>query len=403
MKKILFVLLLNLPFLSEAYQWQPFTPDTVNALTVCFDAGWPYAVGTIKGLLINDGPSYSWVSYNYNLPVWDVIADPDSAGIFLLVMGDGSYSDGIYKFYTATHTYRVLEWVVNPTFIKFNSLNHSFFVGTRFNGMKTSVDGFHWTDIPFFAGKAATAIDMFNEHMAVIQENNLFATFYSNDTGRTWQQSSSVIPLHDVAYDRNGKLYGVFTGMSNSSGLYSSPDYGETWNREWWEMGMNVIGFDMAGNVVLGWHTPTVDFGIGIFDSIHQRINYLNSSLPCKNVHKIRINPVLSSITIFACTDSGVYFSNNYISELRTNESLSIITTKVYPNPSKKDGLINICFPERAGEGELTIFNLEGKQIMHMSCSFPNVSFNKEKLGEGLFFYKVRTGDKIFFGKFIIL
>jgi len=402
MKKILFILILNLPLLCNAYQWQAFTPDSVHALTICFDAGWPNAVGTTKGLLLNDGPSYSWVSYNYGLPVWDIIADPDSSGVFMLVMGNGSYSDGVYKFYTLTHTYRVLEWFVNPTFIRFNPLDHRFYCGTRFNGMKTSTDGIHWSEIPYFSGKAAAAMDVFENHISVIQENNLFATFYSNDTGRTWQQSASTIPIHDLAYDRSGKLYGLFTGMSNSSGLFSSYNNGETWNREIWDMGMNTLGFDVTGNIFVGWHSPTgLTTGIGVYDSTQSRFTYLNAGLPCHNINRFKVNPVMASICIFACTDSGVYFCNNYISELGIKDTPVIGKVLAYPNPS--GDFINLQFGDFS-EGEISIYSPKGEMIRSYQMEDPELRITKCDIGTGLFYYQFRSKSKqIISGKILFL
>ena len=402
MKKNIFILMLYLPITCNAYQWQPFTPDSINALTVCFDAGWPYAVGTTKGLLINDGPSYSWVSYNYGLPVLDIIPDPDSSGVFILVMGNGSWSDGIYKFYTSTHTYQVLEWAVNPTFIKFNPLDHRYYAGTRFNGMKTSTDGIHWSDVAYFTGKAAGAMDIFESHISVIQENNLFATFYSNDTGRTWRQSASAKPIHDLAYDRDGKLYGIYTGMSNSSGLYSSFDYGETWNIEQFDMGMNTLGYDVVGNVFIGWHYPTgMTTGIGVYDRTRYDFNYLNASLPCKNINKFKINPIMASITIFACTDSGVYSCNDYIYHLGLKDEAGPENSMVYPNPSKDQ--ISFLFGD-VSDGEVIIYNSKGQIVNSFPVNNQKLIISKNETGSGLFYYQLKNKSiQITTGKFLFL
>lgn len=392
------------PLSCGAYQWEPFTPDSINALTVCFDAGWPYVVGTTKGLLINDGPSYSWISYNYNLPVWDIIPDIDSSGVFFLVMGNGSYSDGIYKFYLSTHTYRVIEWVINPTFIKFNPLNHTYYVGTRFNGLKTSSDGYSWTDVGYFNGKAAAAMDIYNNHICVVQENNTFATFYSNDTGRTWQQSSSLNPFHDIAFNSEGKLYGIFTGLSNSSGLYSSNNYGETWNYEQLDLGMNTVGFDVIGNVFVGWHFPIgYTNGIGVYDITHHDFGYLNRTLPCMNINKFKINQIMASITMFACTDSGVYFCNNYISELEIKNITSSEKINAFPNPSNE--LINLSIPSDLGDNnEIIIYNSSGQIVKIIFKNKQNITIYKNDLGEGLYYYQfINNHNKVISGKFLFL
>lgn len=401
-KKIL-TLIIFLPLFCNAYHWNPVTPDSVHALNICFDAGYPFVVATTKGLLMNDGPSYSWVSYNYGLPVWEVIADPDSSGVLILVMGNGSYSDGIYKFYVNTHTFRVLEWIINPTFIKFNKLDHRFYAGTRFHGMKVSEDGIHWSDVPYFSGKAAAAMDIFDSHITVVQENNLFATYISSDTGNTWQQSTSSVPIHDLAYNHFGKLYGVYTGMSNSSGLYSSSDFGQTWDLEQYDMGMNTVGFDVIQNVFTGWHQPAGQtLGVAVYDSNSHEFSFMNSGLPCRNINKFKVNPIMSSIAIFACTDSGVYFTNDYMSELGAEGIENGNDVKISPNPARE--LIKFSFTETQ-EGEILLFDSGGRKLGGVRFTNGEAIIKCSDFRPGIFLYRVKNkeGFVVSSGKFVFL
>jgi len=156
------------------FNWTLYGPNGVHANDILFGAGnHNYTViCTDKGVCVNNGVGSSWNTSNYGLPVWEAI--PYDTNNVLLVMGNGSYSDGIYKFNLTTNTFNVVEWLCIPTFIKYNTNNNKYYVGTRYNGMLSSDDGISWDTVSYFQGKAATAMDFYGQHIVVTQENNLY-------------------------------------------------------------------------------------------------------------------------------------------------------------------------------------------------------------------------------------
>ena len=139
---ILTLLLLSFPTLSYSHNWILIGPDTVavnNAYT-------SYSTDVLlisDGILVNEWGG--WVKYSLgNLPVWDLVEiDPDT---LIVVMGDGSYSDGIYTFTFSNSQFQILEWCIYPNFIVRNSLINYYFVGHQ-NGLLKSTNDFYSYDV----------------------------------------------------------------------------------------------------------------------------------------------------------------------------------------------------------------------------------------------------------------
>ncbi|MBI5218629.1 MAG: hypothetical protein HY958_06850 [Bacteroidia bacterium] len=405
MKTTVFLLSLCFALSCNAYTWHGLgaNPVHVNALNICFSCGnYKDVICTTTGLCINDGANYDWVSYDYSLPVWEAI--PYDTANILVVMGNGSFSDGIYKFNLTSHQFNVVEWIPNPTFIKFNPNNNRYYVGSRYNGLLTSTDGLNWDTVPYFVGKAAAAMDFYGNHIAVVQENNIFATYYSGDNGTSWNQSLSNIPIHDLAFDPNGKLYGVFTGLSNSSGLYSSTDFGATWDLETWSDNMETVGFDIIGNVFAGWHgaVPS-EQGVGIYNTQNHSFSFFNTGLPNLNVHKFKVNPILSSITIFACTDTGVYYMNDYLTllpELKSNPQEAFFVSS---NFSDNTTTIFIQPDILHMDAEITIFDISGRKIKIISIRSDEICIDNSEFSKGVYLFALTDKKKYIFSTRVFL
>ncbi|MCK4311783.1 MAG: hypothetical protein KAW88_03500, partial [Candidatus Cloacimonetes bacterium] len=153
MKRIILITLMIIPILCNAYIWESIGPSdiTANNFYVC-DTGiiWEI-ICTSNGILINnDG---IWEEYNYSyLPVWDVHYVTLATGDLLVVMGNGSYSDGIYLFNFINFEFFVVEWFFNPRFIEYCETDGYFYVGGE-QGLAKSETGTIWEAIEFFNGK----------------------------------------------------------------------------------------------------------------------------------------------------------------------------------------------------------------------------------------------------------
>ena len=407
MKKLVVILAIFAPLMLSAYNWDLFGPPGIVANNVCFSRN--TIICTNTGICIDDGAAYSWNYYsNKDMPVLEAI--PFDTANILLVMGNGSSSDGIYKFNLTNHQFNLVEYLSIPTFIKYCVTNNTYYAGSFYNGLLSSVDGINWTAVPYFISKGCKSMDFYENHFVVTQHNNVYAIYCSNDTGRTWAQSAC-IPIYQLGFNSKGKLFGIFTGNSKSSGLYTSSDFGQTWQLGFYSINMNCIGFDMVNNNLFGWKSSSsTQEGIAKFNETTSSMTFLNDGLPNKQINKILTNPVMSSITIFCCTDSGVYSSNNYwVSIPNTFHATKKLAAFAYPNPSSGITTIEYGIPTNPENSKLQIslFNNFGILIKEFhpkaeSGTINHFTFDVSDLVDGEYYYRLTIGNSSLIEKLIV-
>ncbi|MCD4665771.1 MAG: hypothetical protein K8R68_10925, partial [Bacteroidales bacterium] len=97
MKKLALLLIaLSIQVSVYSYTWQSFGPDTIHAINACFGVGSSYGIiCSPDGMYLYDDNSQEWNFYTKaGLPVWE--ATHLNANKILVIIGDGSWSDGIY-------------------------------------------------------------------------------------------------------------------------------------------------------------------------------------------------------------------------------------------------------------------------------------------------------------------
>ena len=401
MKKIILICWLSALVLPGfSYTWVAFSPDSIQATNICFGVGsWKGTICSPDGMYLWQDDIMEWSFYTYGgLPV--VGAAYLDAERILVAMGEGTYSDGVYSFNLQTHEFEVLEWILNPNFLLFCLSNGKYYVGTQFGGMYESEDGLTWSTVPYFTGKSCTTMDFYNNHLVVTEVSNVYNIYISDDYGNTWQEATAGSPMiSDLKFNFEGELYGVFPDYSNSSGLWRSDDFGETWDVEFWSDNMSAVGFDAMGTVFVGWAQPPAgNEGIAIYSpgSFPPNLSFLNEGLPNLNIHKILLNPSMSAVAIFCCTDAGVWMSYDYMvgEENQVHQPTQI---NLYPNPFYKTLRIDIS-NFKTGFTKLEIFSSGGEllfhQELHVQAGTPNsLTWNPESVGinlsEGVYLLKI--------------
>jgi len=249
--KNLFILisaLLMSTFVS-AYEWDNIGPADVqvNGFNTVFYNVLIEILCTSDGILIHEGDN--WIEYTYGgLPAWNAVGlDPNN---ILVLFGDGSWSDGVYKFNLTSHQFDVVEWIPFPNFLQYCEFDSIYYAGGEY-GMWKSTDGLSFTSIDYFDTKECAAFAYFENYFVVSADGEIYC---SPDCGETWVQAQPGSPIIcDLSFHENGILFGIFPGVSNSSGLWSSIDFGENWNVEFWSLLMSSVGIDAEGNIFVGW------------------------------------------------------------------------------------------------------------------------------------------------------
>ena len=395
MKKYLFLFLLLFPLLCQSYNWDNIGPAGIEANNFyLWGGGVVYElICASDGLWVNNAGN--WQEYSYgDLPVWDVEAVAIATADLIAVMGDGSYSDGIYLFNFITFEFFISEWFFNPRFIYYCSENDYYYVGGE-QGLVRSNTGTLWEPVTFFNNKYCLDMISYDDHFVVAADNTIF---YSDDAGSNWNQSTNQYPISNIAFSQNGTLYGIFPDTSYSSGLWRSDDYGSTWEVEFWDMMMSSVCFDCNESLFVGWEEAS---GVAIWDPILENLSFMNDCLPDLNVNKLTIHPLINGPNIVCCTDGGVFILTFY----GVNADDPVISTAEiemfnYPNPFNPETTINYSIID-AGRVRIEIFNIKGEKIRTLVDEYKNVGYyftiwnGKDNSGKtvasGMYFYNMRT------------
>ncbi|MCK4678486.1 MAG: hypothetical protein KAT48_10175 [Bacteroidales bacterium] len=387
-----------LTFSAFSQDWQPIGPTDVqiNNYHSRIDME---ILCTQTGIILWDGINAQ--EFIYNLPVLGA-CDLDDENI-LVIMGDGSYSDGIYKFNLSTHLFDVVEWVLYPRFIYYDNLGY--YVGHE-SGLKKSADGIIWEDVLSFSGSDCLAMTHQSCYYVVSMIDGIVC---SDDGGSTWHQSVIGSPwLSDLAFGPSNVLYGIFPDESWSSGLWSSLDFGETWWVEFWDINMTSV-YHVEGLMYLGWHqTPGQGTGEGVasFNPVSGELTYMNDNLPCTLVNEITENLYIDCYNIVVCTDSGAFITCDIVVDAPEITDQPGDELFCFPNPFFSETVISL--PSHTSDPfGLSIYSIDGKLIRtfenglllpgHFEVIWDGCDEQGRSVGKGLYYVVVwmsgETGD----------
>jgi hypothetical protein len=230
----------------QAWDWESYGPPGIKANKLCFFE-WNYINAAIcmdTGMYIIDDSGMGYEFYSYaDMKVVEAVSGGYDSDSILLVMSDGSWSDGIYSFPGESGQFTPLHYCYDPHFI-LKSMD-KYFVGYN-NGLLMSEDGITWTDIPFFSGMAC--IDMITnfEDFVVATDGYLNNTFLSNGDLNDWTQVTSdhISELCDCNYYSNYSFYGISEGATGSCGFYQLDVMQTSWENVFYSYHLNAVGTD---------------------------------------------------------------------------------------------------------------------------------------------------------------
>jgi hypothetical protein len=349
-------------------QWEPFGPEGIaaNRLRFLLDNDNHWGICHDQGIFLYDQVSHVWTDYPADLPVID--AYYLNGEEILVILGCGSNSDGIYAFDPDNGEFTLIDWSDCPNFIAYDEILQRYYIGSHL-GLWSSANGTDWNEIAIFNNMNIVDMAIYQNHIAVSQMDNLYSIWYSDDHGTSWTQSPAGSPMiSDLGFDNYGMLYGIFPDMSYSSGLWSSQDWGETWDVEFWSVEMSCVGFDAMGYVFTGWGENAVgtEQGIARYDPVSGELLFINEGLTSLIINEIRINPMMSAIALFCCTEDGAYISFDYVGTTERSHFSPSACLEISPNPAS--GFIKIAnhLPENEATILLYVCDLYGKKVMEL-------------------------------------
>lgn len=394
MKNIVVIILaLLVSTFASAYEWDSIGPADVqvnNFNTVFYNVSIEILC-TSDGILINEGGN--WVEYTYGgLPAGSAIG-LDSNNI-LVLLGDGSWSDGVYKFNLTTHQFDVVKWIPFPNFLHYRKFDNTYYAGGEY-GMWKSTDGLSFTSIDYFDMKKCVAFAYFDNHFVVSADDKIYC---SPDSGETWAQAPTGSPyIYDMLFHNDGTLYGIFQGVSNSSGLWSSNDFGENWDVEYYALEMSSVGMDAEGNIFVG----SEEEGVAQWNPVTQESEPFNDGLPDLNINKITTHPDIDCINIVACTDSGAYLLTNYPVGIKDEKPLNkLYSLSNYPNPFYHTTTVVFSVNETSST-TLRVYDVFGKELATLFNGVAETGqeyrlmFSESTLSKGVYYYQLQSGTRI--------
>ncbi len=261
--------------------------------------------------------------------------------------------------------------------------------------MWKSADGLSFTLIDYFDMKDCVAFAFFENHFVVSADNEIYCSL---DSGESWVQSQSgSLSICDLSFHDDGTLYGIFPEESYSSGLWSSNDFGENWDVEFWDVYMSSIGIDADGSIFVGW----VNDGIAQWNPVSQELEFFNDGLPDLHINKITTHSDIDCINIVACTDSGAYLLTNYPVGLEEDKpGYQYCSLSNYPNPFDYSTTIVFSVNETCST-TLKVYNMNGNELATLYSGIAEAGqeykfmFSGEALSEGIYYFHLQSGTEV--------
>lgn len=397
------LLLVSLVIFINTQAWELFGPADTVATNICF-AELPYEgaiICTDDGMYYYDESTYQWNFYSEaNLPVIEgIFLETES---ILLIMGNGSYSDGIYSFNTSTGQFTVIEYCLEPTFLRFDPTASKYYVGYS-GGLLVSADAATWEDVGYFNGNNCLEMSFDYVNM-VVSVNELPPNVHrSNNSGETWQSSSSFSPIFRMASYYSSHFFGMCPLNTALSGFYYSDDGGNNWDLEFSSNNISDVSYDQNGFLLISWHSPASEYeGIAMYEpgAGSSGLTFINDGLPTTNILRVKQREGIDVQLAYVCTDAGV-FTTWFVG---MDEGEMENKLQVYPNPVLNEKKVLINFKQPSFVKSVQLLNLSGEVIKNKTYNkkMESIEFNLELLPPGVYLIKVITSDGIRTNKIIV-
>jgi hypothetical protein len=307
-------------------------------------------------------------------------------------VGNGSYSDGLYKFSLDSMNYELIEYAINPNFVK--KLTNGYYFGHS-SGLMFSEDGEIWTDVEYFNGKSVTCADEdYAFNIILSSGSELFI-----DNGDSYSSFDTGLTVRDIGkmffVDKKGTLMASISDGSYSDGIYLI-SYGSGSIE-----GVSTFEYVFNSNKMCNygpWFAVTLVGSDQI--SLLGDDNGIDTSPVSGNFNEIYfIEPDFSGYWSFIIgTDKGVY-KGLYPMGIEDNSIPQ--TTELhqnYPNPFNPETSIKYSLSNDA-QVKLTVYDIAGREVARLVSEKQargnyDIKFNGGNMTSGLYFYRLDVDGK---------
>lgn len=321
MKRVFVVLGLLICIGSAQGQWQQtgFLGRDVECMAHHPEDTSTVLVGVVDSVFhsSNGGSTWSFISHFNGLPINYLMYDPNFCDTVYALLGDGTYSDGIYRSTDGGYSWNVLEWLYRPRDMAITQPGRIMLVGCYGPGVfKSEDEGSTWTlwnDA--LADSHVHAIDYcFSSGSTLVSlagtSQGLFYRLYST----AWTQASGIavnIGVSSICYAKETNLGFATVGCGSwSDGMYRSTDHGYSWQVvDWWiytsYVAMNPLWLDYP-NDTCGIFAGDSGLGVKYSSDCGTTWQEVNSGLGNLYINMLSYHPQ-DSMRLFAATQGGLY------------------------------------------------------------------------------------------------
>jgi hypothetical protein len=177
--------------------------------------------------------------------------------------------------------------------------------------------------------------------------------------------------------------------------LWSTGDYGQSWEVEFWSVNMSSVCIDVMNGVYVGWEdNPTgQEQGIAFYDPGSGHLGFINEGLTSLVINEILINPWMSAIALFCCTDSGAFINVDYVTINEAHFANEDHRLTVCPNPVRDVASDSYNLSGLDGEIKLALYQSNGKRLSERPLNTLSGKIEIDVSGLSPGYYYVTVGD----------
>lgn len=313
------------------------------------------------------------LSFN-GLPVNDLQFHPVDPSTVCALVGNGSWSDGIYYSTDAGYTWDILSYIYKPLTLTIPEDSGSLWMAgcDTFGVYKSTDGGMTWT--------------LWNEGLTNLHINSLSHTWRSDTltflagtaqglfcrSADAWSLCDGIpdmLPVVSVTHHRTAAFgYAAVGNGSYSDGIYMTTDHGEGWQvAEWWVFPSCVAMSAMWEYPVDSCTILAGDSGLGVKRSTDYGGTWyaLNTGLDNLFINEFSYHRQ-TPLRLFAGTDGGLY---RFIYESACKEQMAAqvrMALSVQPTVIRSGQPIIICLPAERNaliHASVSIFNACGRLV----------------------------------------
>ena len=392
------VLLLSILLTTPAFAifWGQIGPDNIH-------------VNDYVGTLINDQTDFLltddgvWMSSlledfvllenTPDLPALAAYYPWDDATV-LMAFGDGTDSDGIYRYPTEENGFELLTYAMRPKF--FAEIGDGLYVGHE-EGMAWSEDLDNWTDLETFSGQSVLAMTAFGSRLLVTTATDGGRMYISNDGGDSWSQSTGDNwPFVALMAGPDGVLYAALPGEGENSGLWKSEDSGDSWTLIYACYGL--VDLTRAYNLLIcGWDGEEGHMeGVKAYRPSDGVFLTMNETLPDRTVNAFSYM-LVNCVNVVVCTDSGAWETCEFPADASVGEPTVIpgsFNLAVHPNPFNAMTTIELEL-QTQDYVTVTLFDILGRNVrtLDMGKALPgrhSLALDGSDLSAGMYVLRVQ-------------